>query len=81
VDVLDGGTGNNTVINALTVAPANGTSVGDTSAAGNASQAASVALLGQFMASSFVAAGDGHGAAPVADQPSNEPPMLAPPHA
>jgi hypothetical protein len=34
------------------------------------------------MASSFVSAGDGNGTAPVGDQqPSQQPPLLAPPHA
>jgi hypothetical protein len=33
------------------------------------------------MASSFVAAGDGHAATPVTDQASHQPPMLAQPHA
>jgi hypothetical protein len=40
------------------------------------------ALLGQFMASSFVTAGDGHGATPIADQPATQQqPLLAQPHA
>jgi hypothetical protein len=55
-----------------TTAPATG---------GDTSHAASLALLGQSMASSFVTAGDGHGGSPVADQPSNQQPMLAQPHA
>ena len=80
-DILDGGTGNNIVIQAPTVAPANSTSLGGTSTAGDASQAASVALLGQFMASSFVTAGDGHDVTPVADPPPSQQPMLAQPHA
>jgi hypothetical protein len=33
------------------------------------------------MASSFVTAGDGHGATPIADHPSNQPPLLTQPHA
>ena len=40
-----------------------------------------VALLNQFMASSFVAAGDGHGATPIADPQSTQQPLLAHPHA
>ena len=80
-DILDGGPGNNIVIQAPTVAPANSTSLGGTSTASDASQAASVALLGQFMASSFVTAGDGHGVTPVADPPPSQQPMLAQPHA
>jgi phage protein U len=51
-----------------------------TSTASDGSQAA--ALLGQFMASSFVTAGDGHGATPIADQPATQQqPLLAQPHA
>jgi hypothetical protein len=45
------------------------------------SHAASLALLGQFMASTFVTAGDAHGAAPIADPPSNQQPLLTQPHA
>jgi Ca2+-binding RTX toxin-like protein len=45
------------------------------------SHAASLALLGQSMASSFATAGDGHGGSPIADQPSGQQPMLAQPHA
>jgi len=65
VDVLDGGPGNNVVINAATVAP----------------HVASAALLGQFMASSFVPAGGPQGGMPVADPAANQPPLLAQPHA
>ena len=39
------------------------------------------ALLGQFMASSFVTAGDGHGATPIADPASSQQPLLTQPHA
>jgi Ca2+-binding RTX toxin-like protein len=39
------------------------------------------ALLGQFMASSFVTAGDAHGTPPITDQPSNQQPLLTQPHA
>jgi Ca2+-binding RTX toxin-like protein len=64
-DVLDGGSGNNIVINAATVAP----------------HVASAALLAQHMASSFVSAGVGQGELPMADPHSNQPPLLAQPHA
>jgi Ca2+-binding RTX toxin-like protein len=64
-DVLDGGTGNNILIQSLTAAP----------------PAASAALLGQFMASSFVPAGGPQGAMPAADPAANQPPLLAQPHA
>jgi Ca2+-binding RTX toxin-like protein len=76
-DVLDGGPGNNTVIRAPTVAPAIGAGSGAIASGG--SQAAT--LLGQFMASSFVTAGDGHSGTPIADPPSSQPPLLAQPHA
>jgi len=47
----------------------------------SATAASQAALLNQFMASGFVAAGDGHGATPVTDQASHQPPpMLAQPH-
>jgi hypothetical protein len=39
----------------------------------------SAALLGQFMASSFVSDGEGHGAMPMADPQAGQPPMLAMP--
>ena len=39
------------------------------------------ALLGQFMASSLVAAGDGNGAAPIVDPHTSQAPLLAQPHA
>ena len=61
------------------VAAANSDNTGGTSTASDGSHAA--ALLGQFMASSFATAGDGHGATPVADQPPAQPPLLAQPHA
>ena len=43
-------------------AAVNSHSAGATSTASDGSHAAGLALLGQFMASSFVTAGDGHGA-------------------
>ncbi|HEY2424416.1 MAG TPA: calcium-binding protein [Pseudolabrys sp.] len=67
-DVLDGGTGNNVNIQSIVATIPN-----------DASHAA--ALLGQFMASSFVDAGDGQGATAVADQPPAQQPLLAQPHA
>ena len=72
VDTLDGGTGNNTVLQGS--ATRNG-------AVSDGSPAASVALLGQFMASSFVSAGDGHGPALIGDQLPGQQPLLAQPHA
>ncbi len=41
----------------------------------------SAALLGQFMASSFVTAGDSHGGMQMAEQSTNQQPLLAQPHA
>jgi Ca2+-binding RTX toxin-like protein len=70
-DILDGGTGNNLVFNAPVV----------TSSSTNGSPAAGAALLGQFMASTFVSAGEGHGAVPIAEPPSGQQPLLALPHA
>ena len=72
VDTLDGGTGNNTVLQGA--ATRNG-------AVSDGSPAASAALLGQFMASSFVSAGEGHGPAPIADPSPGQQPILAQPHA
>jgi Ca2+-binding RTX toxin-like protein len=46
-----------------------------------ATPALGAALLVQTMASSFVTAGAGHGGTPIADPPSAQPPLLAPPHA
>jgi Ca2+-binding RTX toxin-like protein len=71
-DILDGGTGNNTLLRAPVVGSA---STSDGSPAGSA------ALLGQFMASSFVSAGEGHGAVPIADPSASQHPQLAQPHA
>jgi hypothetical protein len=45
------------------------------------SRAAGLALLGQSMASTFVAPGDGQGATPVADQAPSHQPSLTHPHA
>jgi Ca2+-binding RTX toxin-like protein len=65
----------------INVAAVNSHNTADTSTASDGSHASSAALLSQFMASSFVEAGDGHGATPVTDQPANQPPLLAQPHA
>jgi Ca2+-binding RTX toxin-like protein len=61
-DVLDGGPGNNVVIQGF---------------AGPGSGAASAALLGQFMASSFAPAGQGLGAMTMADPQAGQQPVLA----
>jgi Ca2+-binding RTX toxin-like protein len=79
-DMLDGGPGNNILINSATVAPMSSNNAG-TATATDGSHAASLALLSQFMASSFVTAGDGHGGTPIADPPSSQQPLLTQPHA
>ena len=83
LDILDGGTGDNILIQSLTVAPmASSNSTGDTATPVDGSHAASLALLGQAMASSFVTAGDGHGGMPLADPASSQQqPLLTQPHA
>ena len=60
---------------------ANGNDIGVASTPGDSSHAAGLALLGQAMASSFVQAGEGHGATPMADPTPSQQPMLAQPHA
>ena len=82
-DILDGGTGNNILIQSATVAPmGSGSNTGDTVTAADGAHAASLALLGQYMASSFVTAGDGHGGTPLADPASSQQqPLLTQPHA
>jgi Ca2+-binding RTX toxin-like protein len=72
VDTLDGGTGNNTVLQGA---------ANRNAAASDSALAANVALLGQFMASSFVSAGDAHGPAPIGDPSPVQQPLLAQPHA
>jgi Ca2+-binding RTX toxin-like protein len=67
-DILDGGTGNNILIQSANFAPA---TVGD---------AASVALLSQFMAASFVPAGGPVGT-PIVEAATQQQPLLAQPHA
>jgi hemolysin type calcium-binding protein len=64
----------------VTVAAATSNNTGSTSTASDGSHAANLALLGQHMASSFVAGGDGHGATPIADQPATQQPLLTQPH-
>jgi Ca2+-binding RTX toxin-like protein len=68
-NVLDGGPGNNVVI------------PGGSPHAPTATFAANASVLGQFMASSFVSAAEGHGAVPVTDNAASQPPQLALPHA
>jgi Ca2+-binding RTX toxin-like protein len=79
-DILDGGPGNNTVLQFATVAAMSSNNTGAVTPT-DGSHAASPALLGQFMASSFVTAGDGHGATPIADPLPSQQPLLTQPHA
>ena len=65
----------------VTVAAVNNHNTGGASMGNDGSHAAGLALLGQHMASSFVTTGDGHGATPIADQPSSHQPLLTHPHA
>ena len=65
----------------VTLGPVSSHSAGAASTATDGSHAAGLALLGQHMASSFVAAGDGHGGTPFADPPSSQQPSLTHPHA
>jgi Ca2+-binding RTX toxin-like protein len=78
-DILDGGPGNNILIQSATVATLNNTGGG--AAASEGAHAANLAVLAQFMASSFVTAGDAHGTTPITDQASNQQPLLTQPHA
>jgi Ca2+-binding RTX toxin-like protein len=82
-DILDGGTGDNILIQSATVAPmASGNNTDGTVTPADGAHAASLALLGQYMASSFVTAGDGHGGTPLADPASSQQqPLLTQPHA
>jgi Ca2+-binding RTX toxin-like protein len=65
----------------VTLGPVSSHSAGAASTATDGSHAAGLALLGQHMASTFVAAGDGHGGTPFADPPSSQQPSLTHPHA
>jgi Ca2+-binding RTX toxin-like protein len=64
----------------VTVAAASSNNTGGTSTASDGLHAANLALLGQHMASSFVAGGDGHGATPIANQSETQQPLLTQPH-
>jgi Ca2+-binding RTX toxin-like protein len=80
-DTLSGGPGDDVLIgnggiDVLDGGPGNNTTINAATTA-----PASVALLGQAMASSFVPSGVGQGEAPIADPASSQPPLLAQPHA
>jgi Ca2+-binding RTX toxin-like protein len=68
-DALDGGPGGNILIQSAV-----------NNVASDGSHAASLALLGQFMASSFVTAGDGNDGTSIFVPPSSQQPLLTPPH-
>src|SRR5204862_342622 len=79
-DVLSGGAGDDVLIgnggiDVLDGGPGNNVVLNSEVGAPN------VALLGQFMASSFVTAGDGLGGSPITDAPPSQPPLLAQPPA
>jgi hypothetical protein len=59
----------------------NGGNTGGTLSVTDGSHIANIALLGQYMASSFVAAGDGHGGTLITDPPLAQPQTLSQPHA
>jgi autotransporter-associated beta strand protein/probable HAF family extracellular repeat protein len=59
----------------------NSDNTGGTLTASDGLHAQSVALLGQYMASSFVMASDGHGGTLITETPSNQQPFLTHPHA
>jgi Ca2+-binding RTX toxin-like protein len=78
-DVLDGGPGNNIIIQSAGLA-SNANGVAERSNTDPSGM--SVALLGQYMASSFVMAGDGQGGTLITDPPSSQQqPVLAQPQA
>jgi hypothetical protein len=56
-----------------------GTSSGGTLTVTDGSHTANIALLGNYMASSFVASSDGHGGTSVIDPPINQASVLSPP--
>jgi Ca2+-binding RTX toxin-like protein len=57
------------------------TDPGSSSTASADARSASAALLGQFMASTFVTDGGGHGETPLVDPATTQQPLLAPSHA
>jgi Ca2+-binding RTX toxin-like protein len=81
VDTLTGGPGDDTLIgnggqDILDGGPGNNTTIQSATV-----PPVNVALLGQFMASSFVTAGEGHGGVQMAEQSPSQQPLLAQPHA
>jgi Ca2+-binding RTX toxin-like protein len=80
-DTLTGGPGDDNLIGGLGQDVLDGGTGNNTTIQSATLPPANVALLGQFMASSFVTTGDGHGGMQVAEQSANQQPLLAPPHA
>ena len=60
---------------------ANSDNRGGTLTVSDGFHAQSVALLGQYMASSFVTSSDGHGGTLITDPPPSQQPLLTHPHA
>jgi Ca2+-binding RTX toxin-like protein len=80
-DTLIGGAGDDILIGGGGVDTLDGGTGNNVQIQAPVTRSASAALLGQFMASSFVSAGEGLGVMPIADQSSGQHPQLAPPHA
>ena len=59
----------------------NGGNTGGTLSVTDGTHAANIALLGQYMASSFVTASDGHGGTMITDPPPSQQSLLSHPHA
>jgi Ca2+-binding RTX toxin-like protein len=78
-DALDGGPGDNILIQGLAFAEPSGLAADG--AAPSGVSPAGAALLAQFMASSFVTAGDGLGETPLVDPAASQQPVLAHAHA
>jgi Ca2+-binding RTX toxin-like protein len=80
-DTLIGGAGDDILIGGGGVDTLDGGTGNNVQIQAPVTRSASAALLGQFMASSFVSAGAGLGVMPIADQSSGQHPQLAQPHA
>ena len=59
----------------------NSGNTGGTLSVTDSTHTANIALLGNYMASSFVPSSDGHGGTLITDPPSNQQPLLTLPHA
>jgi hypothetical protein len=66
---------------ALGYMPNGNNNTGGTLSATDGSHIANIALLGQYMASSFIMASDGHGGTLITDPPLTQPQTLSQPHA